>query len=96
MSQSSAAAASAATSVFCPANKSTKVWSYTYVGIGYQKFTVKISTNNLTVKFTKYWNGIPYSWSDDNPTTVNAYPGYTLLYATPPSDCYITVVASGL
>jgi len=81
---------------FCPAKKKTKIYSDTFYGLGSIKYTANINPTNVSVKFEKWWNGIPYWWSDSNFTTFTQLPGYVVVYATPPVDVYITVVESGL
>ena len=78
--------------IFCPANKKTKIYSGSYFGWAlYIQYTIHIQPTNVTVDFEKWWNGVPYWWDDYETSYFKAFVGYTVVYATPPEDCTITV-----
>jgi len=81
--------------VNCPANKSTKVFSMTYGGFGYVKYTIKLSTTEKAVA-TKWYNGIPIWWDFYGTTTFTVLPGYTSVYVKPTVNCTSVYYETGL
>jgi len=64
------------------------------MGIGFAVFIVEATPSDARLRLTKYFNGIPYSWTFRGETDFTCYaPGYTEVWLeAPPVDVEIQVI----